>query len=237
MNKISKIIWSLFSGAMCLVYKTENANADWNTVSNNACTAYTGTDCTTGTGWVGTLPAEINNCQTSTIVCARISGASMYRERTCTSCKAGHTKVQVGKLFPQGGCPANSTSQQYYHYTCDCKCSNCNETSSWTAYGTGYQKYTGQACDCSSGTAQCKTTTKYRCAAGYYGSSTNGTSGCTQCPTPGTSPNGATSVSQCYIPGNTSYSDTTGTFAYKCNCAYDGTDSCDSGSSSSSSAA
>ena len=73
----------------------------------------------------------------------------------------------------------------------------------WTAYGTGYQKRITRTCN---GLYACNQTTQYQCAAGYYGSSTNGTSGCTACPCSGTSSAGSTSVSSCTPNCATNYS-------------------------------
>ena len=231
MNKISKIIWSLFSGVLCIVYKSENADASYSAVSNNPCVAYTGGDCQ-GPDWPNaSLPSTPAHCTNSTLVCARITGVSVIRESLCIACQKGYTAVKGQKMFPSAGCSASSTSQQYYHYSCECKCSNCPETDgTWTAKGTGYQQRTSQGCDCSSGSAICKKTTHYRCAAGYYGSPTNGTFGCTPCPTPGTSVAGTVQLAQCYIPKGT-YSDRTGKYVFNCDCPYNGKDSCGSSSS------
>ncbi|MCM1294145.1 MAG: hypothetical protein NC311_01115 [Muribaculaceae bacterium] len=109
-------------------------------------------------------------------------------------------------------------------------CSNCTSDTSWSAYGTGYQRITYRTCACN---GTCNTSYSYRCAAGYYGSSTNGTSGCTQCPTwtgvyttsakttlvRGTSAAGATAITGCYISTGTDY-DVTGTFKLTDVCPY-----------------
>ncbi|MDR0726706.1 MAG: hypothetical protein LBF37_01445 [Rickettsiales bacterium] len=55
--------------------------------------------------------------------------------------------------------------------------------------------------------------TAYRCAAGYYGSSTNGSSGCTLCPSGGTSAAGSIVITQCYAFPS-SDTDTTGNWEY-----------------------
>ncbi len=86
-----------------------------------------------------------------------------------------------------------------------------------------------------------RTSTKtYVCEAGYYGSPTSSTSGCTQCEKgyycPGgttryscatqtknssaTSAAGAKSITSCYLPANTSFSDSSGTYQYSSNCYY-----------------
>lgn len=64
----------------------------------------------------------------------------------------------------------------------------------------------------------------YQCAAGYYGTSTNGISGCTRCPssngTDTTSVAGSTSITSCYIPSGTTFSDTSGSGIYTSHCYY-----------------
>ncbi|MDE6481505.1 MAG: hypothetical protein K2L25_01645 [Alphaproteobacteria bacterium] len=93
----------------------------------------------------------------------------------------------------------------------------------WRNTGTaGYQSYT----QCTSNDNKCDTSiTAYRCAVGYYGTSTNGTSGCTRCPASGgvygtTADAGATSITACYIPSGTSFSDGSGSGTYTGNCYY-----------------
>ena len=88
----------------------------------------------------------------------------------------------------------------------------------WTTTATGYEKQTIATFENGSCTAA---TTSYRCANGYYGTSTNGTSGCTQCPSPGTSTAATnTSITQCYISAGKELSDVTGKYAYTQNCYY-----------------
>lgn len=92
-------------------------------------------------------------------------------------------------------------------------CTDCNNVS-WASYSTGYQRQTTATCNCNT----CTKTYAYRCAPGYYGSSTNGTSGCTRCPTEnnltGQSAAGASAVTGCYIPSGTSFSDSYGSGIY-----------------------
>lgn len=88
----------------------------------------------------------------------------------------------------------------------------------WTATGTGYEQQIETTTENETCTSSNIT---YRCAAGYYGTTTNGTSGCTKCPTPGTSTAGTnTSMTQCYIPAGTEMSDSSGTYIYTKNCYY-----------------
>ena len=232
MNKISKIIWSLFSGVACLVY------------GNNAKAA--AGDCTV-VSWSNTAQntpsneAARTNCKASfPPKCYHLEGAATYCFYSCDICDAGYTRYSVDVSVLTYNCKNISVQA----YNCKCECSNCSDTASWTNKGTGYQQRTKKTCSCSTGSAVCSTSTVYRCAVGYYGTTTNGTSGCTQCPTPSESSAGASStsnagnnssISRCYIPESTSYSDGTGKYAFECNCPWDGKNSC--GSSSSSSAA
>lgn len=115
-----------------------------------------------------------------------------------------------------------------------CKtCSNC-ETTNWATYlvepYTGYQSRTVKSCSCR---GTCSSKTEYRCAAGYYGTSTNGRTGCTQCPewtnvyttsarstkVRGTSNAGATAITECFVATGTYY-DVSGTFKISSNCTY-----------------
>lgn len=95
------------------------------------------------------------------------------------------------------------------------KCKSCSgSTGAWGAHNTGYEKRSVTACNCD-GTKS--TRTEYRCAKGWFGSSTNGTSGCTRCPSSGgvygtTDAAGSDAITKCYLPVETSMSDSTGTF-------------------------
>ncbi|MCM1294338.1 MAG: hypothetical protein NC311_02140 [Muribaculaceae bacterium] len=133
---------------------------------------------------------------------------------SCDTCVSGATiKVKDETISSCG-----------VHYTY-CECTTTCSTTSWVSLRTGYEsrKY----CNV------CSQSTQYQCAAGYYGSSSNGTSGCTQCPTwtdvyttsakttqvRGTSAAGATAITGCYVAAGTYY-DTTGTLKTTGNCAY-----------------
>ncbi|MDE6478065.1 MAG: hypothetical protein K2L94_02330 [Alphaproteobacteria bacterium] len=116
-------------------------------------------------------------------------------------------------------------------------CRSCNST--WTTVNTRYQTR-------ETGNYLCggydRKKTEYRCAAGYYGSPTSTTSGCTPCPanatcaagsstfkcnagyyangngcsqcaSPGTSAGGG-GITSCYIPSGTTGSDASGAYRY-----------------------
>ncbi|MDE5615426.1 MAG: hypothetical protein K2I81_01165 [Alphaproteobacteria bacterium] len=98
-----------------------------------------------------------------------------------------------------------------------CKtCANCTSDTSYSSAGTGYERRALKTCACLTG--ECKTSYSYRCAVGYYGTSTNGTSGCTRCPSSGgtygtTASAGSQDITACYLPAGTPMSDGTGTFS------------------------
>ena len=145
------------------------------------------------------------------------STSTTYVYSPCTSCSPGYTLTYVA--ISQCGL----TNKIFK--ACDCICSNCTSDTTYTAAGTGYQKKINRQCECGSGTATCKTTTVYQCAVGYYGHSTNGTSGCTRCPSSGgvygtTAAAGSTAITSCYIPSGSSFSDGTGSGTYTGNCYY-----------------
>lgn len=100
-------------------------------------------------------------------------------------------------------------------------CTNCNSID-WTAYRTGYERRINRDCECD---GTCTSTTQYRCAVGYYGTSTNGTSGCTRCPSSGgiygtTAAAGSKNITSCYIPANQTMSDGTGEYVFTNKCYY-----------------
>ena len=136
-------------------------------------------------------------------------GANKVAE--CRTCMSGYKSEFVGPIS-FSDC-TNTISYQ----TCPTKCAgctNCVSDSNFSSYSTGYQRKATRTCDCET----CRTTYSYRCAAGYYGSSSNGTSGCSPCPSGGTSSAGTTSATGCYIPSGTTGSDATGTYKYTSNC-------------------
>lgn len=147
-----------------------------------------------------------------------INGCSMAPRATCYGdwavlscmlCASGYTRKSGTVTVP--GC-VGSFSYNYCQEDCN-GCNNCTSDASWSPNGTGYEQKVTRTCDCNT----CKATTSYRCAAGYYGSSLNGTTGCARCPENGNSNAGTTSVTGCYV---TSGSDATGSCTYTQNCYY-----------------
>lgn len=148
---------------------------------------------------------------------------NIYGIASCTTCKTGYTRTEnTTKVV---GCTNTIT-----FYTCELPCTGCTNCTSDTTWSTadniGYEKKVTRTCDCNT----CNESTEYRCAAGYYGSSLNGTSGCTKCPTEGNlaygtmalgnSAAGSTAKTSCYIQANTPIADSVGTYTFTSNCFY-----------------
>lgn len=126
----------------------------------------------------------------------------------CTRCNSGYVLQET--MYNIFECGLKVT-----YNTCACAgCTDCTSDTTWSAGNTGYEKKVTRTCNCST----CNASTEYRCAAGYYGSSTDGTSGCTRCTSSdgiyGTSNAGSTAITSCYIPAGTTGSDSTGSFIY-----------------------
>ena len=106
-------------------------------------------------------------------------------------------------------------------YICN-ESTNCISDTSYKSGNAGYEYKVNRSCVSN----ECKTTNVYRCASGYYGTSSNGTSGCSRCPLDtatgmyGNSPAGASTIIACYQPSGRTGSDSTGTFVYTSNCGY-----------------
>ncbi len=145
-------------------------------------------------------------------------GVMRYYDTTgifsCSRCETGYELTQQRATVPN--C-SNEILFNVCRKPCDGTCSDCT-TSAWTAGNTGYQKRTYASCN--TATCVCTKTAQYRCAAGYYGTSSNGTSGCTRCPSNGSSTAGATAITSCYLPSGTTGSDSTGSYTYTSNCYY-----------------
>lgn len=144
-----------------------------------------------------------------------------YMVLTCSfGCADGYEEKTKSVSVP---CTGGTVSYTTCQSVC-AECADCTSDTAWSAAGTGYQKKVTRTCNCGT----CNEATSYRCAAGYYGSSSNGTSGCTRCPSSGgvygTSAAGSTAITSCYMPSGTSvsFSDVTGsgTAKYTSNCYY-----------------
>lgn len=181
-------------------------------IDNGVCTS------TTCTG----LPTEaVATCLDDyTSVCYKSSSGIVIRFRNCTSCPSGTERKQVSISELSASC--STTFAQVYQ--CCTPCGTCDSDTDFTATGTaGYERQATRSCTCTGGCTVKSST--YRCAAGYYGSSTNGTSGCTRCPqsgsgTYGNSAAGSKYITNCYLPAGTSFSDVSGSGIYAEDCNY-----------------
>lgn len=155
------------------------------------------------------IPHKPNGCNTEACYKSILGAVKLYE---CDSCPSGiFTAVPVS--LPEGICSNTITRTE-----CSSLCPNCNSTN-WEdiTEPKGYAKRTVATCI----NSNCEKKLEYRCSAGYYGSSTNGTTGCTACPNGGTSVAGSnTSITSCYLPTGTKFSDTSGSGEYTENCYY-----------------
>ncbi len=170
-----------------------------------------------------------------------IAGACSDHDDGYTWCTS-YQRYSNGDIMSNGnnsGYECTTSGWQYRAVLEACSASNC-KSSSWASHRTGYENRTYRYCASSS---NCVAETQYRCAQNYYGSTTNGTSGCTKCSDsidytayiadngkyvssgktqPGyTAGAGTTSRTACYIPalgGSMSYMDSTGVYEYNGNC-------------------
>ena len=183
-----------------------------------------GRDCPTNLGYI----KETNSIRavvdaTYSKECYQAASNQYLMIQSASSCPTGYLRTPAS--FTSSLC---SETFQYYDCvpTSTCNgCSNCDDTATWTAGNTGYEKRTKKTCNFS--TCQCEHSTVYRCAKGYYGGSTNGTSGCDRCPPNEDLVLGTTSgagaalnIQGCYIPSGTSFVDTTGSGVYPDQCDY-----------------
>ncbi len=156
----------------------------------------------------------VRNCTTEGTMHLGCLGDTVVN--TCNECRTGYKRVLVSATYAPYSC-------DYEYYICETDCTGCNNCTSdadWSEYNTGYQKKTTRRCDCNT----CRVSTEYRCAPGYYGSSTDGTSGCDRCPSSGgifgTSDAGSTAMTSCYLPAGTTASDESGSYIITENCYY-----------------
>lgn len=152
-----------------------------------------------------------SNCSSYVPYC--LTDGTSFAVSSCDSCASGYKK-QV----------ASTSCGNITVYECvrDCSgCSNCTSDTTWSAGNTGFEKKIIRACNCNT----CVASISYRCATGYYGSSTNGTTGCMSCKDEtnnsyATSAAGSTAKTSCYIPASISLSDDMGAYTFTNNCYY-----------------
>lgn len=134
-----------------------------------------------------------------------------YKVDSCESCKEGAYYMKQEST--------EHCDKRFYYYTCSIctKCDTC-VSEDWTNSSPGYQYKTNASCNES--TCTCTKTTSYRCASNYYGTSTNGSTGCSACPDNGKSDPGSETIDSCYKSSGTQFSDTYGNFYYTETCHY-----------------
>ncbi len=195
---------------------------DWGTQSTNH---YDLSKCTNETvKYMG----DDGNCATLDdmyTVVWRYEDGTCYYIKSCATCPSGYERKYDEDTYVvyDDFCynPKNEDELKAMfvdRYKCVATC-NCPKDVDWTAYSTGYEKSIEYTCD--NGT--CAAKTQYRCAVGYWGSTTNGTSGCTRCPSSGgvygtTKYGGSTKQTSCYLPAGTAFSDSTGSGIYDTDC-------------------
>ncbi|MDR1337780.1 MAG: hypothetical protein LBJ73_01985 [Rickettsiales bacterium] len=202
-----KILFVLLFGCLAVIGR---ANAEiyyaqdclFGLESDGALFAYDNYDCNSANGWGYYCPNYMCN-----------PGADVYylndgdKVRIDCSIPASNVKVDVPSYFVCSHMHASFTVQEI------CNTCNVSPNSSWTAAGAGYEKSTtyrtcADECECDS----CYNTTQYRCAANYYGSSADGTTGCAQCPEDGRSNAGSLAITLCYIPLGATGTDNYGSY-------------------------
>lgn len=167
----------------------------------------------------------------TTTSCYKTGTSSYVKLISETSCKSGWTPRE--RSVSTTTC-SNGASIKYT--MCECYCNNCT-TSAWAnvSGSSTHQSRTVGSCSCTSGSAQCTKTTQYRCRAGYYGSPSSSSSGCTKCTytdgVAGTSdPDledwdndkfGNDTWGNCWIAAGASASDSTGSYSYKQKCYFE----------------
>ncbi len=205
----------------------------------SGCYSYTCSEAAVYNWYDNRSPSGLN-CNDSAVTCVHYSDAPTG-VASCISCPAGYVLENVSGNIAACSETADAVanhdygsfgSYNYNKCTRNCQTSNC-ASDDWRALRTGYETRTYRSCSATGTSGTCNASTQYQCAAGYWGSSSNGTSGCNPCPewqnvfansarttkVYGTSAAGATSITGCYVVAGTYY-DATGTFKTSGNCQY-----------------
>ncbi len=229
--KITTILLSGFILTIQLVYAA-SANCPETNVSVIPSSAWSG-GCPNGTGGGGKT-ISLNNCGAISYKCYKNTTGTTYFITTCTKCDTGY------KLTSASHTPGITCSNALTYNTCTkesggstggggtCNMANCTQAKSgWEAHNsTGYEVLNYYACVndvCTPSPRQ------YRCAKYYYGTSTNGTTGCTQCPLSGSGspepgdsiPGSNTQITDCYLRSGRSGKDDIGYFKVTDDCYHD----------------
>jgi len=191
-----------------------------------------GSGCPNGTGGGG-YTTTLNNCSAFAYKCYKNTTGETYFITTCTTCDSGYELSDA--TFSGGATCSNTMKYQKCTkesgggdgpVTGNCTVDNCTKKSGWEAHATGYEVLNYYSCvnDVCTPTPQ-----QYRCAKYYYGTSTNGTTGCNRCPLSGTGnpepgdsiPGSNTKLSDCYLRSGRSGADDSGTFTVSGDCYHD----------------
>ncbi len=192
--------------------------------------------CPNGTGGGG-YTTQLPNCNAVSYKCYKNTTGVTYFITTCTSCNTGYELTDA--TFTPGSGVCNNTLK---YQNCvkesseegggsggngNCTMDNCTKKSGWEAHtNTGYEALNYYACL----NGVCTPTPKqYRCAAHYYGTTSDGNTGCTACPLsgsrtpePGDSvPGSNTRLSDCYLRSGRSGCDDSGCFTVSGDCYHD----------------
>lgn len=175
-------------------------------------------------------------CSSYTTNCLYNSANGYYlKYQSCTGgCNEDYLVLESQNLSDESAygavCNLNFTNTTRNICTCGTQCDSCGASIMpiWSSPKTGYQSLTEFSCGLTTG-CECTQSTKYRCAAGYYGTASysqlNGYRGCTRCPSSGgvygtiAAGNGTTKTS-CYIPTTSTLTDGAGSYQYTSNCYY-----------------
>lgn len=166
-------------------------------------------------------PPVPSNCKSAVWVCATNGTVTTSAYVDCQECNTGYDKVENVHVYELLHCDGYDAQTSMITHICE-KSTTCGSdcvSGNWATPVSGYQVRTKKECD--NGT--CKSSTEFRCAAGWYGSPSTVGSGCTKCPTSNgvagvTAGPGTTAITSCFLPAGTAFSDTTGSGIYSSPC-------------------
>ena len=159
-----------------------------------------------------------SNCASYQFLCHTDANGEQQMVIQCKTCPSGYNLVL--EQYTSGYCDSvpywtcvQATATNPGTSGSTCNTSTCTN-STWTNFGVGYQIQIIRTCG--NTTTTCKDVARiYRCASGYYGISSGGSSsmsGCSKCPDDGISVPGSNETkTQCFIAQGT---DETGTFNF-----------------------
>lgn len=166
-------------------------------------------------------PPLPSNCKRAEWVCATNGTFTTSAYVSCSECNTGYFRAEDFHVYELLHCDHTEGLASMITHVCE-KSTTCGSdcvSTAWTSPLGGYQVHTKKVCD--NGT--CKSSTEFRCDAGWYGSPSTVGSGCTKCPTSNgiagvTAGPGFTAITNCFLPAGTAFSDTTGSGVYSSPC-------------------